>query len=255
MHQTLLLMLRTSLLSVILLLVLPACKTQNAGSPDEVLDQYLSTNTAFTDAMYGNYTVNSFFASGMANTTIDIYNPDYGLLNAAVFYETNKYRQSKGKSFLKFSSALRNAAFYHAYAMAEMNFYSHKSKVKGMKDVADRVAYFNYPTAFVGENIDFEFLYNYTGGTSYSYEQVDGKMVYLLNGREGAQIPVYTYAEFAQAIVKEWINSAAHRANMLSNDYAELGCGVFPDRDEFGGLQIPEAAGVQVFGNTGIGTY
>lgn len=249
-------MLKTTLLSIVMLAILPACSKQADDSPDEVLKQFLAGNTAFTDVMYQSYTVSTFFASGLADKIIDINNPDYNLLNVAVFFETNKYRESKGKNALVFSPELRNAAFYHAYAMAEKDFYSHAGKTKGMKNVADRAGYFKYPTAFVGENIDFEFLYEYSGGTSYSYEQRNGNMVYLIKkGREEVSIPVYTYAEFARAIVKEWINSAPHRANMLSNDYREMGCGVFPDRDEFGGMQIPEAAGVQVFGNPGIGSY
>lgn len=237
---------------VVMLFILPACtETEpDKGDPSAEVLAITSRNTAFSDDMYPRYDHVSFLASGLGDAVIDYRNPDYGLLNAAVFYHTNKYRLSKDRQALIFSPELRDAAVYHSLRMVEQGFYDHTNRrVSSMRTVVDRAQYFGFYNSFVGENIDREFVLDYRSGANYSPQMENGQMqYYTITGDALAPMPVLTYNQLAENLLTEWINSSGHRKNMLMSEYSYLGTGVIPDHLNFDKQQIPEVLATQVFG-------
>lgn len=164
---------------------------------------------------YASYNVESFKAHAPANKQIDFNNIDYGLLQAAVFYETNQMRQIRGKSPLLHSDGLERSAMMHAMDMAERDFFSHDNPYDAKKArFTDRTAMFSAKGA--AENIATTFGIQYKAGTSVS---------------SISSIPPHTYNSFAVALVDGWMNSSGHKANILderNSGYKYLGCGVYP---------------------------
>ena len=164
---------------------------------------------------YGSHNVESFKAYAPANKPIDFSSIDYGLLQAAVFYETNRMRQLRGKPPLIHSDGLERSAMMHAMDMAEKNFFSHDNPYDAKKNrFTDRSALFGAKGA--AENIATTFGIQYKAGTSVS---------------SVASIPPHTYNSCAVALVDGWMNSSGHKANILDergSGYRYLGCGVYP---------------------------
>lgn len=236
----------------VVLFLSSACSDEGlaAGDPMAEVQAITSKNTVFTDDKYQQYDHNSFLASGIADVVVDYHNPDYGLMNAAVFYHTNKYRVSKGRQALAFSASLRDAAVYHSLRMMEQNFYDHTNRrISSMRSVVERAQYFGYPNAFVGENLDKEFFLDYKSGSSYNPRMENGHMqYYTVKGDALTPLPVLTYNQLAENLLTEWINSSGHRKNMLMADYKYLGLGLIPDFPNLDKQQIPEVFATQVFG-------
>jgi len=103
-----------------------------------------------------------------------------------VFNRTNAYRLANGVPALTMNEKLSAAAQAHADAMASSGFFSHTS-LDG-SNAGDRISAQGYDWSTWGENI------------AYGYTTAEG----VMNG---------------------WINSAGHRANILSSKFKELGVG------------------------------
>ena len=164
---------------------------------------------------YGQYSVSQFKKYGPANKPINFENIDFPLLNAAVFYETNRMRLKYGKKPYSHSTALERAAFMHTLDMAAGNFFSHQNPRNPEKrEPSDRSALFGGGVS--GENIATTFGIKYKAGTSVS---------------SISSIPPHTYNSFAEALVDSWMHSSGHRANILDEygaGYKYLGCGAYP---------------------------
>jgi uncharacterized protein YkwD len=141
---------------------------------------------------YAQYNSNSFQRIGIIHQVADIENIDYELFNAALFYATNIQRLKFGKPRYIHSSNLEKAAKSHSKDMVIYDFFSHQSVVPGKRTVTDRVS--KYGINGAAENISINY------GDSLSYW------------------------EFAQKIIKQWMNSSGHKRNILG-DYTYLGCG------------------------------
>ena len=74
-----------------------------------------------------------------ANETIDYDSINYGLLNAAIFHDTNIIRQENSQSILEHSQALERAAQGHSEDMINQNFFAHDNPNTG-KSPFDRMA-------------------------------------------------------------------------------------------------------------------
>lgn len=235
----------------LLLLFMPSCSKGLGGTenPRLQVDNLLSKQGIFTDGDYQDFTWKTFFNSGLADATIDIYNPDYSLLNAAVFYQTNKFRENHARKPLEFSPELRDAALYHSLQMAEKNFYNHLNpKNKAMKTWVLRAQYFGFPSGLVGENIHRITLLDYDYKAYYP-RQKEGVWHYYKSSDYKEEYLPLTYRGFAENVVKEWANSKGHRANMLHQDYTHLGCGIVPNSDDFSENNVPDALATQDFGS------
>jgi uncharacterized protein YkwD len=204
-------------------------------------------DTHFSDDQYSLHTQESFSKLKATNQEIDLENIDYDLLNASIFYATNKQRLLHKKKPFVFFPLLRNAAVTQSTQMVKYNFFDHvnakNSKLKTLKDRLESVGGADKYLA-AGENISEYFLMNYQPREYFRVEKVNDKQRYL-NSKTGKEIKPHTYLSFGEAIVADWMTSPGHRANILDNRFTHLGCGTLQSTKP---NQFPKAKATQVFG-------
>jgi uncharacterized protein YkwD len=221
--------------------------------PETQVDTVLLCDASFTDAMYEMMDWQTFVNSDLAKKPIDYHKIDYHLLNAAVFYYTNKFRESRHLTAFVFSPQLRNAAEFHSIDMVNHRFYAHiNPKLPSMRNPSLRVHYFKFQSETVGENIAQQFLLDYKSGEGFNAQGTGDQLNYhFTDGKKnGSVMPPLTYGSFADQIVKQWIASPPHRDNMLDKSYTYMGCGIFASRFSMTKNGIPYAYGTQDFGGT-----
>jgi len=165
-------------------------------------------NAAVTDSLY-NYDSEEFLKLEKLNEPIDFESPDVEILNAAIFHLTNKERKKKKRSELIFSAELGKAAQFHSEQMRDQKFYSHENaKDKEFYSLDDRIRYFGGNFRMYGENIN-----------DIDYKGQWRDKFFMLG------ITPLTYGDLAKKIVRSWMSSSGHRANILDLDFKFLGCG------------------------------
>lgn len=163
--------------------------------PAYQLDSY------FKQKVYAKHDYKSFALLKEANEVVNPDNYDLHLLNAAVFFATNKLREEKKLKQLKFSSALRDAATVHTFMMVDKKFFDHfNNRNLKLRTPEDRIKLFGTNADFAGENIDYT------------------------NIKMPSQT---TYWQLAQMIVDDWFHSPPHKKNMLSKNFRSLGCAAY----------------------------
>ncbi len=156
----------------------------------------MHVSAQWTDAMYNRYTWRNYTDYAPFNQSVQDSDIDADLLEAAIFYETNRQRVSYGLPELAFDHALNVCAHNHSADMVKHRFFSHTGPVPGKKTPADRLTQVGYTNCYSAENI--------------AYAAANA-----------------TYAAVARYVVEDlWMNSAGHRKNILSSRYTHLGCGV-----------------------------
>ncbi len=164
----------------------------------------LGYSQAWTDKMYQKYTYKSFENYAPANKSIDFKQIDYKLLDAAIFYETNRQRAKKGRKRFKHSVGLEKAAQRYSQDMVEKKFFSHSGKVRGRKTLNQRLKYAGVNKYFsAAENIAM------TSETQTNY----------LN--------------LAKALLIIWMNSPGHRRNILDKSNFYIGCGAYFNKSDY----------------------
>ncbi len=167
---------------------------------------------------YKKYSLNDFKKYAPANSPIDLKNIDYALINAAVFYETNRMRVANKRKEFTHSQALENAAQMHSKDMVDYNFFDHTNYYDSKKrNPDDRMAMFNVTEGYRGENI----------ATAFGIKYNSGDMVSSIS-----DIPPHSYNSYAEILVNDWMNSPGHRANILDKNFTYLGCGNFYYNDD-----------------------
>ncbi len=212
--------------------------------PDKKISSSPFPNWSYSN--YKTYSFRSFAASRRANQRIKLNGSiDFPLLHAAVFYETNRQRVKYGLSIFRHSVTLEKAAKGHSNDMVAYNFFSHTSRVRGKRELIDRIrmAGLTNPAGWA-ENIANNFAIEYESGRAvYAPSQNGGYFSYKLKGEP---ILTHTYVGFGKEVVNGWMNSPGHRANILRGQMRYLGCGVqlkFSNKkDEF-----PRFISTQVF--------
>lgn len=180
----------TTLMNVLILLLLPLASTaQNTAAPPAL-------EAAWTAADYGRFTPGSFRGHSPAQEVMDREKLDHALLNAALFFATNAERQRHRLPPFKPSRALTQSSFEHSRDMALQGFFSHQN----LKEAAKR-----------------------TPWKRMAAQGVSG-------GRWAENIAIHnargvTYLDAADALLKQWMNSPGHRANILNSKLTHLGCG------------------------------
>lgn len=144
------------------------------------------------------------------------------LLNAAIFFATNEIRAKKKLGILKYHPLLSDAATIHSKDMAERDFFSHTNKKnKKHKEPDDRARVVGITNPKIAENIIEGFLLVYKSGQSIIPKD---KGVFL-DPATRKQLPFHTYISLADQLMVNWMSSDGHKANILSEDALELGCG------------------------------
>lgn len=201
----------------------------------------------FSDNLYSQYTYETFATLPPANQEIDLNNIDYELLNASVFYASNKQRALHKKKPFAFYPLLRDAAVTQSTQMVKFDFFDHQNpantKLKTLKDRLESVGGVGKYTA-AGENISEYFLMDYQAREPFRIERVNNKQIYL-HSKTGRPIKPHTYRSFGEAIVADWMTSPGHRANILEDKFTHLGCGSLMSTKP---NQFPKVKATQVFG-------
>jgi uncharacterized protein YkwD len=135
------------------------------------------------------------------NLPFSISNPDYLLLDAALFYITNEERYKVGIPPIRYHKFLEVAAYNHSLKMATTDFFSHYNSIDASRyDTDDRGKLAGITNPFIAENI------------AYSYN-------FLENG--------ITYMQVAALLIKQWMNSPGHKENILSKRGRQMGVGTY----------------------------
>ncbi len=188
------------------------------------------TERSFPDESYADYTWESFQQLEAIHQPIDLASPDLSLLNAAVFFVTNRERLERGKPPLTFSPQLRDCADHQARAMARHDFVSHFNPYEARYRTLDRRSS-AYGTEAHAENVASNFLHAYRSNTFYT--PIPGRPFYQYLDFDDRPIPILTYLQFAESLLDDWMGSAGHRRNILFPELQFLGCAI----------RLPEGAG------------
>lgn len=151
----------------------------------------------WTTADYAAFTSETFRLHPPASQVMDRATLDTGLLSAAIFFATNEQRAKHKLPLFQTSLALRACAFEHSRDMALENFFSHENP----NDPAKHTPW---------QRMEAKGLK--------SGERAENIAMRTVNG--------LTYMAFADEMVKMWMNSRGHRANILNPRLLFLGCGV-----------------------------
>lgn len=186
--------------------------------------------TGWHHSDYKHTTYKNFRDNPLFSQTIDFTRLDYPLLNAAIFFVTNEARVENDRKPLTFALELERSAFLHAKSMVEQSFFSHENPYdKARKTPEHRARLAGIKNPFVAENIATRSGIVYEPNTPfYLIDANQGTFSYTSGG---PIIPNHTYLSFAEAIVKQWLDSPGHRRNLLSKEALQLGGGAYFYRD------------------------
>jgi uncharacterized protein YkwD len=156
---------------------------------------------------------------------IDPDRSDRALLGAAIFHETNRVRRELGLPAFKPNRRLDDAADLQAGMAAASGRYDHSNPILGRESVASRAREAGLGEGAVAENVATTPLVD-VGEEENVLIQREGDRRIFRNPTTGKELPVRSYAGYAGEVVKQWMNSPRHRANIVSRKYRSLGCSV-----------------------------
>ena len=119
--------------------------------------------------------------------------------------EINKVRKANRLSILKSDQVLRNAAVDQNNYQLTVKSLTHRQKTAGKKELIDRVNFYGGGFQLIAENLIYE-----------------GFTVRTMNGKI-SDIVTPTYQEMAKTITLNWMNSPAHRKNIMTNKRMRTG--------------------------------
>lgn len=151
----------------------------------------------WTSADYERFTPATFRLHPPLLRVIDRKNLDIGLLNAAIFFATNAEREKRKLPLFQPSRGLTSCAYEHSRDMALEKFFSHENP----NDPTKRTPWQRMEAKGIK-----------------SGERAENIAMRTVNG--------LTYLAFADEMLKLWMNSPGHRANILNRKFLFLGCGV-----------------------------
>lgn len=181
---------------------------------------WLNANQNWNNELYSEYSFEDYSTFEGASQKIDVKNIDFGLINAAIFFETNRQRHKHNVPVLKHHLQLEKVSQAHSQDMVKHDFFSHTSVVAGKEQLPDRLGKAGLRFQASGENLSMRFLLQ-LGEEPYYPPSSTGSFKRL----DGSEIEMHTYVSFAAEVVNGWMNSPPHRENILDADYELLGCG------------------------------
>ena len=138
----------------------------------------------------------NFFSLALLDVSVDPLNTDTALLNATLFHLTNDYRHKAKRSALGFEQRLQEAAQLHSMQMISRKFFDHHNRFsKKWAQLDDRLNWVGFEWQAAAENIHE------------TYIGINDK----------------TYRELAQEIIRAFMDSPPHKANLLSGKMKCLG--------------------------------
>jgi uncharacterized protein YkwD len=182
-------------------------------------------------ALFTNYTSSSFRLLPAATNAVSSDRLNRELLDAAVFHETNRRREQNGLPPLAYNGKARQMARIQSRAMAKDRFVEHTNPDPQQRNDSDRARTVGLHPRFLGENVASTFGLRYQSGMGFFVREERGRKIYSLQPN-GAPIPPHSYVSFAEALLDEWMQSTAHRQNILHKSPEFLGCACEPSSDD-----------------------
>ena len=165
-----------------------------------------------------------FAARAEVRARVDFARFDPALMSAAIFHETNRVRQRLGLAAFRHLPKLDDAADLKAAIGVLQDGLRHDNPLPHTAEPADRVRAVGLDYRRVAENIARLGLFDLpAGSTQVAVRQRAGRTEYI---HPDTKRPVenQTYAAFAEAVVRSWMNSPGHRANIVNPELVALGC-------------------------------
>jgi uncharacterized protein YkwD len=145
--------------------------------------------------------------------------PNLETFSATVRYYANIERCKRGLTPFDADAGLLNAATVHSTYMANAQNLSHKSNVRGYRNLKERMRSSNVSMRTAGENIGQNFLY-VLGGKSISLAS-RGRCKFTYSDT-GAAVPQHSYASLASELVRSWMTSSKHRENLTNRRFDRM---------------------------------
>ena len=157
---------------------------------------------------------------------IDPDNLNVDLLADCIIFQTNGARRKHSLKECRADGKLTAAAAAHSREMAKLQYFSHESPVKKNKTLDHRLknAGIFLPGTTFGENLGVDFILALSEVPYYT-ETHRGRIHYY-DFHTKKKIKAQTYRDFAVNMVKNWLASPGHRANLLNGKYTKIGIGI-----------------------------
>jgi uncharacterized protein YkwD len=181
---------------------------------------------------------------------INAFNPNYSLINEGLFRATNEIRVENNLPEFEKDPLLQKVAESHAYQMIYRNFYDHQnpydSKQKKLPDRVEYVSGHKNEYYSLAENIaNYDIL---DTETMFCIKKLPNGSFYYYNCTTKQRMPLLTYKGLARLVVKGWMKSPGHRANLLNKKYKYLGTAARLSNNPYTTAAPPFARLVQDFG-------
>jgi len=154
-----------------------------------------------------------------AERAINPNTPNLETFSSAVRYFANIERCKRGLTPFAADVGLLNAATVHSTYMADTQNLSHKSNVRGYRNLRERMRSSNVSMRTAGENIGQNFLY-VLGGKSISLAS-RGRCQFTY-ADTGAAVPQHSYGSLARELVGSWMSSPKHRENLTNRRFNRM---------------------------------
>jgi uncharacterized protein YkwD len=168
---------------------------------------------------------------------------DVARIRTAIFHETNAVRRELGLKPFQPLALLDEAADLQASSNALNQSASHFNIIRAWATPYERVKSLGLKPSLVSENAALLPLINIDPANGHIERTTSGGTTIINQATRDAPLP-HTYASFAQAIVRAWMNSPGHRANIVHPEFRYMGCSARPTRGVAGAELI---TGIQVF--------
>jgi len=159
---------------------------------------------------YSKWNHSNFRQNKMFNQPFSISEPDYLLLDAALFFMTNEERSKIGVAAMRYHRLLEVAAYNHSMKMATTGFFSHQNSVDASRSsTSDRGKLAGVSNPSFAENI----AYNHPESGS-------------------------SYLQVAEKLIDQWMNSPGHKENILSAKGRQMAAGTYYSNGRIYGTQV-----------------
>jgi uncharacterized protein YkwD len=170
---------------------------------------------------------------------------DADLMGAAIFHETNRVRRELGLAPFAHLAKLDAAGDLKAAIGVVQGELVHENPLPLTATPADRVKAVGVAYRQVAENIARLTLFDLPAGTTQvGVRERNGRTEYYHLDTKRA-VELRSYAGFAESVVRSWMNSPGHRANIVNPALTALGCAARPCRSPLN--QQEQIYAVQVF--------
>lgn len=164
----------------------------------------------------------NFRTKSVFKKEIDFSNIDYQLIYEVIFHLTNEIRAKNNLNILEYAEELEKSAEMHANDMVKGNFFSHFNESNPKRNTPnDRARLCGISNPYLSENIIEGYGLQYKPLTDV-YVRGKGKFSKTPNGE---LIKPHSYLSFCETQITGWMNSKEHKANILSKNAKQFGCG------------------------------